>query len=623
MIKIESCKHFVVCAAIYFLLAIILTYPLIVSFASSISYSNGDPVGNASILYWNYHNIFLEPGNNIFDINIFYPQTQSALNDILVGHQIFFAPVFYFTGNPILATNVLILFSYFLSALFMFLFAFHISKNYSISFIAGLFYGFSPLKEAFTFHIHMIYWIPLFFLFFDKFLKEKKAKFFIFAAIVYCLQMLSSWYIGYMLSLAILCYTVICFLKERKTIDLKKMAFKAVPGIALILIVVGPFAYYYNTITSQGGMKKSLGENLQYSASLDDYFRAPDNNMLMGGFQSEKPFFGELPLERRVFEMALPLLGEQARNLGADKLPGDTIKEKLPFERFSSIINSTGGNPLYLGFVLITCMILGIFYFSESMNPGIAVYKKPFLWILIVFLILSFGPFLTLFGHFLYLPLPYLLMYYILPAFDVMRVPARFGIIVLFAASILSIGGIYYLFDRFKVHPIKKWITPIIVCLVIMEYLAFPFPMHLIQTGDNVPEVYHWLKDQEINGGVAEVPARKGDGTKYDPVYGERRHEFTQREVKYFYYTTYHNKPIINGYSTFFPETYREITSCINTILDPASQETLKSYNVNIFIVHLDLLDETDMPNWTPESIEQAGLKVIKDFGNEVILGWI
>ncbi|MCP4724479.1 MAG: hypothetical protein GY863_05570, partial [bacterium] len=242
--------------------------------------------------------------------------------------------------------------------------------------------------------------------------------------------------------------------------------------------------------------------------------------------------------------------------------------------------------------------------------------------IALVFVIFSWGPFLMIFGHFTYIPLPYLLLYYVFPAFDVMRVPARFGYIVMFAVSILSISGLSYLMEKMKENK-RKMILIISVAFVFsLEAMSIPVRMEKVPVKDEVPEVYYWLRDQNIDGGVADVPSIKGSLSRYDNEYGHRRREFIKRETLYWYFTNYHLKPIIHGYATFFPKSYFEITRSLNNIADPESITTLRGYKVNLFILHKDFFDEEDVLNWSDENIELAGLEVVRDFGNEVVLKW-
>src|SRR5262245_43232513 len=61
--------------------------------------------------------------------------------------------------------------------------------------------------------------------------------------------------------------------------------------------------------------------------------------------------------------------------------------------------------------------------------------------ILVAFFLLSLGPYLVVLDRKTSLPLPYLLLYYVVPGFDALRVPARFGLMAVLAASVLAALG--------------------------------------------------------------------------------------------------------------------------------------------------------------------------------------
>ena len=148
---------------VYFILIFIFTFPLPFKSTDHIYISKGDPLAIANVLSWNYHNI-TTGFSNPFDFHSFFPNSLNVISDVLLGNQLVFAPFYFLTKNPIFATNMVIFFSFFLSAISMFFLAFHWTKNIKISFIAGLFFGFSPLRLGNSqVQFMTIFWIPLFF----------------------------------------------------------------------------------------------------------------------------------------------------------------------------------------------------------------------------------------------------------------------------------------------------------------------------------------------------------------------------------------------------------------------------------------------------------------------------
>src|SRR5262249_33840568 len=74
--------------------------------------------------------------------------------------------------------------------------------------------------------------------------------------------------------------------------------------------------------------------------------------------------------------------------------------------------------------------------------------RRLFGLILVVGLVLSLGPYLVVWGVNTRVPMPYLGLYYVVPAWSAMRVPARFAFLVLLAAVPLSALGVQALAER-------------------------------------------------------------------------------------------------------------------------------------------------------------------------------
>jgi len=618
-------KNILIVAGIYLVCMFIFTYPMVFRADSHIYNGRGDPVSINNVMFWNNYNIF-HGESNIFKLRQFFPlESESLAHDMIIGNQLIYAPAYALSHNTIFATNMVVLTSFLLSALSMFLLAYYWTRNALVSFICGFIFGFSPLRLGNSqIQFMTIYWIPVFFIFFDRFLRCKKTKDIILSSVIFSFQALYSWYITHMFILCILCYFITFIIIHRKTFKIKEYVLKSFAGVVIILLLIGPFAYHYYKISKTHSFKHPLGTAAQYSASFpDDYFLARDINLIFGKFRFERPVVESLPLEKELFSALVKLLGNKVNYFGAERLPGDTAEERLTFERFSGIINrqSTEKN-LFLGMLPFVLGIMGFIHFRRKKERPLSEMTKLFLWVGILFFVLSFGPFLIMFGHFTYVPLPYLLLYYVFPAFNIMRVPARMAYMVMFSLSILSGAGLVYLLEKFKDKRKRIYIITGVIVILVLESVTIPVKMVDIKTGDEIPEVYGWLRDVRIEGGVAEVPSVKGTLSKYDMEYGERRGEFIDREIMYIYYTTYHLKPIINGVATFYPDSYFEITQCLNNISEPESVRTLKEYNVNLFIVHKDYFDEEDKLIWSEENIAKAGLEKVKEFGSDVVYTW-
>ncbi len=153
-----------------------------------------------------------------------------------------------------------------------------------------------------------------------------------------------------------------------------------------------------------------------------------------------------------------------------------------------------------------------------------------------------------------------------------LRVPARLGHIVLLAAAVLAGCG----FARFQAwlrgrRPRLAAAAPAIACLVIGgEYLARPAALTPLETAPS--PVYRWLQSQP-DGVVAEFPFPR---TPAD----------VPREGLVMYRSTFHWKPMVNGYSGFYPGTYQDLWTALELFPSDAAVAALNARGVTHLIVH-------------------------------------
>jgi hypothetical protein len=114
------------------------------------------------VLAWDAHALLTQPWN-LFNANTFYPAPYSlAYSEHLLGYAPLFAPTYWLTHNPVLATNVLILLIFALRALSMYVFA-RLYVPAPAAALAGVFFGFPEVARAdvIMFHVHGFFYLPL------------------------------------------------------------------------------------------------------------------------------------------------------------------------------------------------------------------------------------------------------------------------------------------------------------------------------------------------------------------------------------------------------------------------------------------------------------------------------
>jgi hypothetical protein len=151
------------------------------------------------------------------------------------------------------------------------------------------------------------------------------------------------------------------------------------------------------------------------------------------------------------------------------------------------------------------------------------------------------------------------------------RVPARFGHLVLLAVSVLAGLGLARLRNVVRVRrPVLTGVvTAAIGVAVVVEYLMWPLELVPVQT---VPDaVSLWLHSQPA-AVVAELPL---PATTAD----------MPAEARAAYRSTFYWRPIVNGYSGFYPSSYVELWAPLASFPDANSLAALRHRGVTCLVV--------------------------------------
>ncbi|RME50344.1 MAG: hypothetical protein D6790_21375, partial [Caldilineae bacterium] len=111
MIAGQSVSRFLARAIfpLYVLLALLMTYPLVCHLGSVVPQDIGDPLLNTWTLAWDVYALLTAP-LNLFDANIFYPQTGVlAYSEHLLSIALLALPVQLSSSEPLLAYNLSLL----------------------------------------------------------------------------------------------------------------------------------------------------------------------------------------------------------------------------------------------------------------------------------------------------------------------------------------------------------------------------------------------------------------------------------------------------------------------------------------------------------------------------------
>lgn len=162
------------------------------------------------------------------------------------------------------------------------------------------------------------------------------------------------------------------------------------------------------------------------------------------------------------------------------------------------------------------------------------------------------------------------------PVFEGLRAPARLGIFVVFFLATLAAFG--YAAIESVLRPAARRIAGAVAVLVLVaEYWVAP--LTLVAYPNEAPPLYAWLSEQPA-GVVVEMPM---------PIPGE----LAGAEPEHSYMSTFHWKPIVNGYSGYLPPSYLHRLARTRGFPDMTSFAQLLRDGVRYVIVHPELYPGT------------------------------
>lgn len=494
---------YVVCLVFagYVILSIFFTYPLITNFFTAIPGDGGDGLIFLWNLWWVKYALLDLKVNPFYTDYIFYPvgigltfHTFTFLNGLIsIPFQLYLGLV--------AAQNIITIFSFVLSAFGAYLLINYITKNKIASFVGGMIFAFCPYKFAHLLgHQNLVtsQWIPFYILFLFRITKEGgKAKHLngIWAGLFLLFTALSDLYYLIFLGIFTILYIGYMFFNDRKVI-LNPSFFK---GCILLLVTFTisflPILLFAVMDIVGGDYAKVHGQ-----AGADRYVAD-----LMG-------FITPSVLH--------PLFG------------------KLSWIISKNFTGNTAEWTVFPGYTVIFFAFLAIIKFRKI--------NEVKFWILslLVFLILSLGPNLHIFGVEIRVPLPFYILKYI-PILNNLRCPSRFNIMVMLSFAVLSAFLLGYIFCRLqKVWKISS-IAIIVTTLISFEFLAIPYPMY----DTNIPTpIYEKIRIDECAGAVLEIPLGWGDGFKVLGIVNSNL----------MYYQTIHQKQMFGGVVARYPDSRTE-----------------------------------------------------------------
>ena len=228
---------------------------------------------------------------------------------------------------------------------------------------------------------------------------------------------------------------------------------------------------------------------------------------------------------------------------------------------------------LFPGFVALALAALGLStaYGRTQRDALRRVMMVFFLIAVLAGVVLSFGPELHVGER--VVTLPYRFLYRHVPGFDSLRVPARIAVLALLGGSVFAGWGAACLTRK----------RPLVVGAALALALLFDlqtYPLtRALPPAPPIPRVYHELAKAPGPGAVLILPIHEG--------------EDITKESRYMYYSTVHWKPLVNGYSGWWPNDYWELVGRLRSF--PTSRSLrflLERAPVRYVVVHYDRIPQ-------------------------------
>jgi hypothetical protein len=561
---------------VYSAITIALTYPLILQMGSVLPHDAGDPALNTWILWWNTQTV---PLTTVWwNAPAFFPAPGVlSFSENLLGLSLISTPLYWLGVAPQSAYNVVFLLTFPLSALGAYLLAYELTKRHDAAFIAGLLFGFAPYRIA---HIPQLqtlasFPMPYALLGLHRYLRDPRPRWLALFGAGWLLQGLCNGY--YLLFFTVFVGLWMLWFASPWSRPRQFLAIGLTWVIAAVPLL--PLLLRYRAIHRSFGLERDFGTIREYGADVASLLHAPSDVALWGWIDVFRRPEGELfpgltiallglagaifvrdRSEARVNDWALArrILIALAAATSLVALSAAVIGP-WRFDPFGIPVLSvsTPVKPLTLALVLalglgLTSPALRRAYAARSVLPFYAV-SGFVMWLF------SLGPAPTFMGDPLMYRAPYVLLMY-LPGFSTLRVPARFWMMVTLCLAV--IGAIVFARLTAKLGRMRVAVAAIVALGVLADTWMAAMPL-----ADTPKPFDAFSCAGGGTGPIVELPL--GD---------------TYSDVAAMYRQMSHRRPLLNGFSGYFPPHYPVLRLSL-TMRDPDVLTELGVFGVTDIVV--------------------------------------
>ncbi|MFI5179322.1 MAG: hypothetical protein ACHQO8_12190 [Vicinamibacterales bacterium] len=637
-------------AIVYAAIAVVMTWPLMRHPASRIADDLGDPLFICWVLMWTGGQVLAALRGDIralgdfWNGNIFYPAHATvAYSEHFTPQMLQILPLYAAGANIILCYNLLFLSTFVVAALGMYLFVRELTGRPLAAFLAGLAFAYAPYRLGQFPHLQVLSvgWMPLALFGVQRYFTTGRLRPLVGGSAAFVVQSLSCGYYFLFFTPLVAAYGLYEMSRRRLLTSRRTWIQLALTAI-VVALVMWPFMRPYVALRSTTPVGvRSLEETTMYAADTHAFGTIAPNARLLGpvltGYQKAEGqgFAGFTILAFAAVALAAGVWRAFRR------MPWTTMATWLLALWWAAattvVLSSAGVVSIFANGRLTIATSGGVLTLQDATTPlWVAALSSAWLfgftralqrtgapadrvstafWLAVacVAALFAFGPDIRAGGH-LVGHGPYAWAFQHVPGFDVLRVPARFLTLVTLALAVLAGAGASVVLglSRRAGHAIvalgvvsllaESWIVPMATNLPIQpEKLV---PPRSVSVGRDISPLYRMIKSLPDRVVLIEFPFG-------EPAY----------DIQAVFYAGYHRRPIVNGYSGFFPPGYFERVTPLSQAPDnaDAARQALASSGATHALVHEGAFPDgrgKDIIRW----LESSGGRVVGTSNTDTLL---
>jgi hypothetical protein len=530
----------------YAALTVAMTWPLSRS-PQDLLHANADVYGNAWAISWVAHQLPRIP-LHLFDSNMYFPHTKSlAYAESLVPQGLQALPIRAAGGSAALAYNVVLLLSFPVAGLGVLLLARDLGASRGAALLAGLGFAFCAYRWDHIVHVQSLScgWLPLALLFLRRTMRAPTRTSALGLGICAWLQVLSSGYYALVMAVA----TIVVVGAEVLGARARGGAVRWPPGLrsaalalAVSAAVAAPVFSQHREVMRRHGFSRSVEEMRVWSAGFRSWLDPGPDVLLPHARWMHQTFEDREPL----FPGSFFLVAGVAGLMLVRRVPGAALAALL-------------------------CAM------------GVA---------------LAFGAEVRLLGG--AWPGPFALVR-LLPGGDLLRTPARFGVLGVLGLDLLAALALTHLLERRRLSPAARMALVIaLASWVTLE--AWPAGLsRLVKAAPPFPPSAAFLRDAP-RGAVLELPWNEPG-----------------QSARYVYWSTAHWQPLVNGYGSFDPPGNFALGLLGRRFPTGYTARQLRAAGVHYVVVHMDRLGEADRARLLPAETLPEGVALLAELAPDRI----